>query len=190
MNLEELKISALDRHIPIIMDDTLETIKQILKEKKIKNLLEIGSAIGYSAICFSAFSEHIDTIEIDEVRFNEAINNINNFKLSDKINIILGDALEVLSKLNKKYDVVFIDASKSKYPRFLQYALGLLADEGIIIADNVLYKGYVLGDYNKHKQRTAVRNLREFIKTCEESEEISIELLEVGDGLAVIRKVN
>jgi len=188
MNLDDLKKSALDRHIPIIMDDTLEVIEKILQEKEIDNLLEIGSAVGYSAICFSKFAKHIDTIEIDEERAEEAKNNINELGLNEKINVIYGDALDVLPKLKKKYDIIFIDASKSKYPKFLDYSLELLNSDGIIIADNVLYKGYVLGDYNKHKQRTAVRNLREFIQKCKENEQIQMKLKEVGDGLAIIKK--
>lgn len=190
MDFNELKKSALERHIPIIMDDTLSVIKEILINNNVKNLLEIGSAIGYSAICFSKYVKKIDTIELDIERYNEAKDNIKSFNLQDKINIINGDALEILPTLNDKYDVIFIDASKSKYPRFLDYSLELLNKNGIIIADNVLYKGYVLGDYNKHKQRTAVRNLREFIKKCEDNEHLQTEILEVGDGLAVIKRAN
>ena len=87
-----------------------------------------------------------------------------------------------------KYDVIFIDAAKGKYPFFLKEALRMLADNGIILADNVLYKGYVMSDYNKHKQRTAVRNLREFLKELDDNEELEVEVLEVGDGLAIARK--
>ena len=106
----------------------------------------------------------------------------------DKINIIEGDAVEILPTLQGKYDVVFIDASKGKYPFFLKEALRLLADNGIIFADNVLYKGYVLSDYNKHKQRTAVRNLREFLAELQNNQELKTEILEVGDGLAVAER--
>lgn len=95
--------------------------------------------------------------------------------------------MEILPTLNKRYDVVFIDAAKGKYPFFLKEALRMLSEDGIIIADNVLYKGYVMSDYNKHKQRTAVRNLREFIKELQENSELEVEILEVGDGLAVAK---
>ena len=186
MTLQELKQSAIDRHIPIIMDDTLEVIQRILKQNNAKKLLEIGSAVGYSAICFSKYVDKIDTIELDEERANEAKFNIKELGFEDKINLIQGDAVEVLPTLNQKYDIIFIDASKSKYPKFLEYALHLLNKNGTIIADNVLYKGYVLSDYNKHKQRTAVRHLREFLQMCKENEDLNLELLEVGDGLAII----
>ena len=121
-------------------------------------------------------------------RIKEAKNNIKDLQLEAKINIISGDAVEILPTLEGKYDVVFIDAAKGKYPFFLEQALRLLKDDGIIFADNILYKGYVMSDYNKHKQRTAVRNLREFLKELDENEELEVKVLEVGDGLAIARK--
>ena len=81
----------------------------------------------------------------------------------------------------------FIDAAKGKYPFFLKQALRLLSQNGIIFADNILYKGYVMSDYNKHKQRTAVRNLREYISETTENPDLETEILEVGDGLAVTK---
>ena len=131
---------------------------------------------------------YIDTIERDEERVKEAKNNIEDLKLQDKIHIFEGDALEILPTLTGPYDVVFIDAAKGKYPIFLTEALRMLEKNGIIIADNVLYKGYVMSDYNKHKQRTAVRGLREFLKELTENENLETKILEVGDGLAISKK--
>lgn len=191
LELAKIKAKALEAHIPIIMDDTLEVISKELIEKRPNRILEIGTAVGYSAICFSEFlSEEgiIDTIERDEERANEARENIKKAEVEEKINIIAGDAVEILPTLTGKYDVVFIDASKGKYPFFLKEALRMLAPNGIIFADNVLYKGYVMSDYNKHKQRTAVRNLREFLAQLQENPDLQTEILEVGDGLAIARK--
>ena len=129
----------------------------------------------------------IDTIERDEERVEEAKKNIKDMELEDKINIYVGDAVEVLPTLNEKYDMVFIDAAKGKYPFFLAEALRMLAPNGIIFADNILYKGYVMSDYNKHKQRTAVRNLREYIAETTENPLLDTEILEVGDGLAITK---
>ncbi len=188
IELQKIKEKALEEHIPIIMDDTLEEIQKILIQSKPNKILEIGTAVGYSAICFSEFlSENgkIDTIERDADRVNEARKNIKLTEVEEKINIYEGDAVDILPTLNEKYDIVFIDAAKGKYPFFLQQAIRMIKKNGIIIADNVLYKGYVMGDYNKHKQRTAVRNLREYIKEITENENIETKILEVGDGLAI-----
>ena len=190
--LAKIKEKALENHIPIIMDDTLEYIYELYKDKSISSILEIGTAVGYSAICFTNILKDngfIDTIERDEERVLEAKENIRLVEVEDKINIISGDAVEILPSINKKYDMVFIDAAKGKYPFFLKEALRMLNDDGIILADNILYKGYVMSDYNKHKQRTAVRNLREYIKEVTESPNLETEILEIGDGLAVTRLV-
>ena len=190
VELEKIKVKALENHIPIIMDDTLEVVGDLLSKIKPKFILEIGTAVGYSAMCFSEYiSEdgYIDTIEREHERVEEAKKNVELVGVADKINIIEGDAVEILPTINKKYDVVFIDAAKGKYPIFLKEALRLINKNGYIIADNVLYKGYVMSDYNKHKQRTAVRNLREYIKEVSENPNLETEILEIGDGLAISR---
>lgn len=195
MNKQELgkiKQKALEEHIPIIMDDTLEVISKILKDKRPNRILEIGTAVGYSAICFSEYLKEggvIDTIERDEERIIQAKENIKKAEVEEKINIFEGDAVEILSTFDNKYDVVFIDAAKGKYPIFLNEAIRMLNKEGIIFADNVLYKGYTLSDYNKHKQRTAVRGLRTYLKELEENHDFETEILEVGDGLTISRKI-
>ncbi len=194
MNKQELgkvKKKALEEHIPIIMDDTFQVISKYLKELKPKNILEIGTAVGYSAMCFCKYLQDdgiIDTIERDEQKVKEAKENIKKVGLENKINIYKADAVEILPTLNKKYDVVFIDAAKGKYTFFLEQALRMLSDKGIIFADNILYKGYVLSDYNKHKQRTAVRNLRQYIKQTTEDPNLNTQILEIGDGLAITMK--
>ena len=187
----KIKEDALKRHIPIIMDDTLEVIGKELEKNKPTKVLEIGTAVGYSAICFSQYLNDggiIDTIERDEERLIEAKENIVKIGVADKINILEGDAVEILPTLKGKYDMIFIDAAKGKYPFFLKEALRMLSDNGVIFADNILYKGYVMSDYNKHKQRTAVRNLREYIAEVTNNPELETEILEVGDGLAITKR--
>ena len=191
-SIEQIKQKALEDHIPIIMDDTLKEVEKILEKLQPKRILEIGTAIGYSAICFSKYLSEagsLDTIEREEERVKEAKQNIKDLGLENKIHIFEGDALEILPTLTGPYDMVFIDAAKGKYPIFLQESLRMLGTNGIILADNVLYKGYVMSDYNKHKQRTAVRGLREFLKNLQENENLDTKILEVGDGLVISRRV-
>lgn len=147
VELEKIKKKALEDKVPIIMDDTLEVVAKILTEIKPNKILEIGTAVGYSAICFSEYLQEngkIDTIERDTERVKEARENIKKAEVEDKINIYEGDAVEILPTLNDEYDVVFIDAAKGKYPFFLNQALRMIRQGGVIIADNVLYKGYVM----------------------------------------------
>jgi len=189
--LEKIKQKARQEHIPIIMDETLAVIEEILSDRKPEKILEIGTAVGYSAMCFTkmlASKGRIDTIEREKELVEEAKQNIKKVGVEEKIHIYEGDAVEILPTLETQYDVVFIDAAKGKYPFFLKEALRMLKPKGIIFADNILYKGYVLSDYNKHKQRTAVRNLREYIREVRENPNLETEILAVGDGLAISRK--
>ena len=195
-NIEEfskVKKEALEKHIPIIMDDTLEVIKEILKKENPKKILEIGTAVGYSASCFARYTEVavIDTIELDKERAEQAIQNIEKIGVSKRINIMIGNAVEILPTLkDNEYDIIFIDAAKSKYSIFLEESIRLVKKNGIILADNVLYKGYVMSDYNKHKQRTAVRHLREYIKEITENPNLETKILEVGDGLSITKVIS
>ena len=189
--LNEMKKYARFNWIPVILDDSLDLIKVLLNYRKPKRILEIGTAIGYSSACFSEFLEPdgvIDTIELSHQMDLIARANHEMLGLKDKINIIEGDALNVLPTLTNKYDVIFIDGPKSHYIEYLPICLNLLNDNGLIIADNVIYKGMVTGDYDGHKQRTAVNKLREFITTVCEDENLYSSLLEVGDGVMLISK--
>ena len=185
--LEKVKEKALNEHIPILMDDTLETIKEILQKENPAKILEIGTAVGYSASCFIKYAPNavVDTIELDETRAKEAIENVKKIGIEDKVNIFIGNAVDILPTFEGEYDIIFIDANKGKYPIFLAEGIRLAKNGGVIIADNILYKGYVMSDYNKHKQRTAVRHLREYIKDITERENLESEIFEIGDGLAI-----
>lgn len=201
MNIDIIKQKALNEHIPIIMDDTLEVIKDILLKERPTKILEIGTATGYSSISFATILLNncrggtlcppvmIDTIELNEERANEAIENIKQMGLEKNINVLKGNAIEILPTLNTEYDIIFIDAAKGKYPIFLKEAIRLSHKGSIILADNILYKGYVMSDYNKHKQRTAVTHLREYIKETTENPKLDTNILEVGDGLAISKLI-
>lgn len=185
--LEKVKKKAIEEHIPILMDDTLEKVKEILIQKKPKKILEIGTAVGYSASQMIRFAPDakVDTIELDESRAQEALQNVKKIGIAEQVHILVGNAVEILPTLTGEYDMILIDANKGKYPFFLQEGIRLAKNGGIIVADNILYKGYVMGDYHKHKQRTAVNHLREYIQMATEDERLQTQILEVGDGLAL-----
>lgn len=194
MNLEEviakIKEKAIEDHVPILQDKSLEFISFVLKIKNPKEILEIGTAVGYSAICFVQAVDgkvNVKTIERNERRYNEAINNIKEAGLKGNIDVVLADATEYLPNLHEdnKYDVVFIDAAKGQYLKFLENGIRLVKDGGIIIADNVLFKGRVMSDYNEHKHRTAVNRLRDYISLINSDERLESIVLDIGDGIAV-----
>lgn len=188
--LEEIEKFGRENKIPILLDDSLEYITTLLSKVKPRRILEIGTAIGFSAINFSKYltkDGRIDTIEIESLRVEQALENIQKVGVSDKIRVIEGDALDVLPYLTEIYDVVFIDAAKGKYNEFFEHALRLCKSGGYIIADNVLYKGMVQSDYNKHKQRTAVNKLRAFIDNVQSNDRLESELLDIGDGLMICK---
>lgn len=189
--LENIKKEALENHVPIIEDEPLKLIETIMKIKKPNKVLEIGTAVGYSAINFSKYLSGEDgkvkTIEIKEEMYKKAINNIENMELQNKINVVLADAGEYLKNIpnDEQYDMVFIDAAKGQYLVYLEEAIRLTKIGGIIIADNMLYRGRTLSDYNEHKHRTATNRLREYLKIMNEDERIDSTLIKIGDGLAI-----
>lgn len=190
--LNEIKNDALENHVPILQDVSLNLIETILDIKKPNRILEIGSAVGYSAIKFSKFlsgeNSKIKTIELKENMYNIAKENIKKMELEDKIEIINADATKYLSTIDEKieqFDVVFIDAAKGQYLVFLKEALRLVKIGGVIIADNVYFKGRVLSGYNEHRHRTATNRLREYIKEVTEDKRLTTTILNVGDGVAI-----
>lgn len=188
--LEEIEKFGRENKIPILLGDSLEYISNMLSTIKPRRILEIGTAIGFSAINFSKYlteDGRIDTIEIESLRVEQALENIEKVGVTNKIRVIEGDALDVLPYLNEMYDVIFIDAAKGKYNEFFEHALRLCKKGGYIIADNVLYKGMVQSDYNKHKQRTAVNKLRIFIDSVLNNQNLESELLDIGDGLMICK---
>ena len=190
--LEKIKKEALENHVPILQDVSLELIEVLLKIKRPNKILEIGTAVGYSAIIFSKYLEgenaKIKTVELKENMYNTAIKNIENMGLSDKIEVINADATKYLATIDEKeekYDVIFIDAAKGQYLVFLEEAIRLAKNNAVIIADNVYFHGRVLNGYNEHRHRTATNRLKEYIKIVTEDERLTSTVLNVGDGVAI-----
>lgn len=189
--LENIKKEALDNHVPIIEDEPLKLIEVLLKIKKPNKILEVGTAVGYSAINFSKYlvgeNSKLKTIEIKEAMYNKAMENIYLMNLNDKIEVVLADAGEYMKSIldEEQYDVIFIDAAKGQYLVYLKEAIRLTKIGGIIIADNMLYRGRTLSDYNEHKHRTATNRLREYLEIMKEDERLDSTLIKIGDGLAI-----
>lgn len=189
--LQEIKKYAKENFVPILQDESLKFIQTILEIKKPESILEIGTAIGYSAIMFSkhlAENGYIYTVELNEDTAKIARNNVIDMGLEDIIQVVNADGEQEMKNLVAEmltFDVIFIDAAKGQYMKYLELALKLSEPGTLIIADNVLFKGKVLSDYNEHKHRTAVNRLREYIKEVEQNENLQTTILNVGDGVAL-----
>lgn len=183
---------AKNNNIPIMEPDGINFLTNYIKENKIKKILEIGSAIGYSAIKMALVDDDITitTIERDEKRYLEAIKNIKEFNLEKRINIILDDAFNV--NLEEEYDLIFIDAAKSQYIKFFEKFKENLSSNGVIISDNLDFHGLVNGDYDSYSRNVKgiVRKLKNYINFLKENEEFETKFIKIGDGIAITRKLD
>lgn len=183
---------AKDNYVPIMLKDGIEYLCNYIKENNIKNILEVGSAIGYSAIKMALVSEDvtITTIEKDENRYNMAVDNIHKFNLDKRINIILGDAREV--ELTDKYDLIFIDASKGNNIYFFEKFTDNLAQDGVIITDNLSFHGRVedASLITSKNQLGIVKKIKTFIEYLDNNKEFTTTYVNVGDKIAISKKNN
>jgi predicted O-methyltransferase YrrM len=187
--LRELEEYAKLHHIPIIQPESAALMRVLVKLHKPEKILEAGTAIGYSACILSDAMDGsgiIDTIEIDEDMAEMAKRNIKAMGYDKTIRVILGDALEVMECLSSSYDMIFLDAAKGQYNEYLKHALRLLRPGGLLVSDNVLYKGLVAQkDKVQHKQRTIAVKLREYIENICSDERLETSIIPVGDGMAI-----
>ena len=186
--MEKIKNEARQNHVPILQDASLQFIETLLEIKKPENILEVGTAVGYSALHFSKHLKEngkIITMELDEKTANIARQNILELGKENVIEVVNSDAYEYMKTLEEKFDVVFIDAAKGQYMKYLEEALRLTKPGSLIIADNVLLRGMVMSDYNDHKHRTAVTRLREYINSVTTNFNLVSCIMDVGDGVAV-----
>lgn len=186
--LEQIKLKARENHVPILQDNSLAYIKTLLEIKKPESILEVGTAVGYSALEFSKHLKpngRILTMELNIDTANIAKKNIQEMGMESIIEVVNADAYEHMKTLVGPYDVVFIDAAKGQYMKYLEEALRLTKSGSLIIADNVLLRGMVMSDYNEHKHRTAVTRLREYINKVTTDPNLVSCIMDVGDGVAV-----
>jgi len=187
-DIKELKEYAKENNVPIMMDDGINFLTTFVIKHQIKNVLEVGTAIGYSAIMMALANPtlKVTSIERDEERYLEALKNVKKFQLEDRITLIYNDAEEV--SLTDKYDLIFIDAAKGKNMAFFKKFSKNLAKNGFIITDNISFHGYVEKDESEIKTRNLrglVRKIKDYIKFLKENEEFKTVLYDTGDGIAV-----
>ncbi len=189
--LKELEEKALKEYIPIISPEVAQLIRLLSEMTGAEKLLEIGSAIGYSSILFAGFSDDmkITTIEMDEERAAEAEKNIRRAGMDKKITLLRGNALEVMDQIAESFDIVFVDAAKGQYNNFLPKCLKLLKKGGLLISDNILYRGTVAETgFIPRKHRTIIVNMKEYLKRLSEDENLTTSIIPIGDGVAVSLK--
>ena len=192
MNITNLKNKARKNNIPIIQDGGIAFIKKYITDNNIKTILEIGSAVGYSAISFALLDKDIKvhTLERDVERYNEAIKNINEFNLNNQIIIKNVDALEY--ELDDTFDLIFIDAAKSQYIKFFEKYKHNLTTNGVIITDNLSFHGMVDDLSLTHNRNTKqlVGKIRNYIEFLKNNEEFDTVFYKDGDGISVSKKKN
>ena len=190
-DIRNLKEYAINNNIPIMQDEGIDFLTTFIVKKQIKNVLEIGTAIGYSAIMMARCSNdiHITTIERDETRYMEALKNIKKFELEDRITLIFNDALNV--KLDEEFDLIFIDAAKGKNQDFFERFEGNLSMNGYIITDNMNFHGYVKMPEEEITSKNIlgiVRKIKDYTYFLENHMLYKTTIYDVGDGVAVTER--
>ena len=190
--LKDLEVFAKENGVPIAQKETIKFLEFMVSMKKPLRILELGTAIGYSAIIMhdaAGTNPHITTIERSEEMIKYAKENIKSFGYEDKIVIKEGDCLEILEKLQEPYDLIFMDAGKGHYNHFLPHCLRLLKDDGIIIADNVLFRGMVASDeLVKRRKITIVKRMRTYLELVSQDKSLITSVIPMGDGIAITRR--
>ena len=190
--LKEIEDFARENGVPIVQKETGVFLEFMTSMKKPKKILELGTAVGFSSILMyesAGVEPDIVTIERDEKMIEMAKINLDRFNLRDKIKIEQGDCLEVLERLDDKFDLIFMDAGKGHYNHFLPHCLRLLKDDGIIVADNVLFRGMVASqELVKRRKITIVKRMRTYFELVTLDESLITSVIPMGDGIAVTKR--
>ena len=186
--LDELEAYALNTQVPIIRKEMQSFMKTMLVMNKPKQILEVGTAIGFSALLMSEFTDgHITTIENYDKRIPIARDNFKKYHKEHQITLLEGDAMEVLKTLAGPYDFIFMDAAKGQYIHYLPEIMRLLAPGGVLISDNVMQDGDIIESKYAvtRRDRTIHKRMREYLYTLKHHEELDTSILTLGDGVVV-----
>ena len=188
--IRKIEKYADEKGIPIMEKEGINFLTEFIKLNKIKNILEIGSAIGYSAIKMALVDEDITvtTIERDKTRYIEALKNVKALELDNRITLILADAMDF--NTSEKFDMIFIDAAKSQYIKFFNKFSKNLNKKGYIITDNIKFHGLTFSDKTKLSRnlRQLITKLEKYISFLKENDEFKTRFFDIGDGIAISRK--
>ena len=188
--LNELEKEARETNVPVIRPETQSLLRTLIAAKRPSEILEVGTAIGFSALCMSEYAPegcHITTIEKYEKRIPVARENFRRFGREERITLLEGDAALVLEGLSGPYDLIFMDAAKGQYPALLPQVLRLLSDGGLLVSDNVLQDGDILESRYAvtRRNRTIHTRMREYLYELKHHPALVTSILPVGDGVAV-----
>ncbi len=188
--LDNLEQEAKDRNIPVIRKEMQSLMRFLLEMQKPHSILEVGCAVGFSALLMSEYAPkdcHITTIEKYEKRIPEARENFRRAGKESRITLLEGDAADILKELRGSYDMIFMDAAKGQYLNFLPEVLRLLAPEGLLISDNVLQDGNILESRYAvtRRDRTIHTRMREYLYLLTHDPGLETVILTVGDGVAL-----
>ena len=190
--LRDLEEYAKEYHVPIVTPQVAQLLIVLGRIVKPERILEVGTAIGYSSILLAGIlapGGRIDTIERKDEMLMKAHENIKRAGLEQTISVIAGEAQEVLECLDKRYDMIFLDAAKGQYPEFLPECLRMLKSGGLLVSDNVLYKGMITGEEPVvRRKRTIVNRMRTYLDMLCNNPLLDTSVLTVGDGVALSYK--
>ena len=184
--LDALRAYAIKHQIPIITDEGLNLMKSLIKEHHIKHVLEIGTAMGYSALAMAYEGCFVDTIERDLVMLDLAKENLMKYDLDHRINLIEANALEYEGPL-KSYDLIFIDAAKAQYQKFFDKYVPCLSNDGIIVCDNLNFHHLDIHKVNRNT-RQLIQKLHRFKEFLTHHSDFETTFLEIGDGMSLTKR--
>lgn len=192
--LKEIREYASINSVPIVQKEVANLLRLLVSIKKPNRILELGTAIGYSSILMNFSADKncdIVTIDRDTNMIEIAQKNILKAGIADKIKIIQGDCLELLQNMDDKFDMIFIDAGKGHYNHFLPYCLKMLSEDGIIVADNVLFRGMVASkELLIRRKITIVKRMQKYLDMVCNNNDLITTVIPMGDGVAITKRKN